>query len=439
MRKLFLFIIAITLTACSDKDNDTKDGLTLSAESFVWDEKQNEAVLTINTSGSWTISSNVEWCSPLIKKGNGRAAVPLWVTPNLGKSDRTGTLTVKSNGKTKIVSLSQPGIESADNYEYVLPVVFHVLYNNDSDTLENVRKGWLGKMMDRVNRLYSYNKANVRFEMAKYDDEGNQLEEAGVTRHQVTFSEYDPKEFLSTDGKDHKLFSEYAFNIQRCINIYVFKFKDSKTMGLSDLAITPENHKLDSLQATDYLNSLENPGFPFGCCINNTYVYETQDNGYYNPNYIVCTLAHELGHFLGLLHTFSEDECNEDDACTDTPNCDYNNYLSLLEMLIKAEQSAGRELTLEKVSERINCEDASTYVARNVMDYAYCFSDEFSDQQKARMKHVLNYCPSIPGPKLDVYKKTRAAVTTALPFPPKLSNCPPMPQRQQPNRMAGVH
>lgn len=438
MRKLLLLLLAVTMAACSEKDDDAKNTLTLSTENFVWDEKQNEATLDIRTDGSWTITSNVEWCTPLMKKGNGRTTVPLWVIPNLGKSDRTGTLTVKSNGKTKTVSLSQPGIESADNYEYVLPVVFHVLYSNQNDTIEYVRKGWLAKMMDTVNRLYQYNKVNVKFVMAKYDDEGNLLDEAGVTRHQVTFSDYDPKEFLSTEGKDRRQFSEYAFNIQRCINLYVFKFKDSKTMGLSDLAITPENHKLDSLQATDYFNSLEKPSFPYGCCINSTYVYETQDR-YYNPNFIVTTLAHELGHFLGLLHTFSEDECNEDDACSDTPTCDYNNYLSLLDMVIEAEQKAGRELTLEKVSERINCEDATTYVARNVMDYAYCFSDEFSEEQKKRMKHVLNYCPSLPGPKLDVYKSTRAAATTALPFPPRLSNCPSLPHKQPQNHPIGMH
>ena len=157
-------------------------------------------------------------------------------------------------------------------------------------------------------------------------DEGNKLEEPGVVRHEVTFTDYDPNDFLDTEGKDRQQYSAYAFNIQRCINIYVFQFKDPKTMGLSDLAVTPDNHKLDSLQSTDYLNTLTHPDFPFGCCINNTYIYETQDNGYYNPCFIVSTIAHELGHFLGLLHTFSEDECNEDDACTDTKNCDFNAY-----------------------------------------------------------------------------------------------------------------
>ena len=428
MRRLLYLMMVVALAACSGHDDDNySKKLSLSTEEFVWNEAQREAVLEISTNADWTITSNTDWCVPLMQKGSGRTTVPLWVTPNLTKSERTGLLTVKSNGISKTVSLRQPAMPSADDYQYVVPVVFHVLYKDQKDTLQYVRKGWLGKVMANVNRLYKHNSANVQFEMVKYDDEGNKLEEPGVVRHEVTFTDYDPNDFLDTEGKDRQQYSAYAFNIQRCINIYVFQFKDPKTMGLSDLAVTPENHKLDSLQSTDYLNTLTHPDFPFGCCINNTYIYETQDNGYYNPCFIVSTIAHELGHFLGLLHTFSEDECNEDDACTDTKNCDFNAYTSLLEALVASAERTGRTLTLDMVSERINCEDATTYIARNVMDYAYCYSDELTEQQKTRMKHVLNYCPSVPGPKLDIYKKTRAAGHTASPFRPRLSDCPEMP------------
>ena len=428
MRKLLFLLVMALLAACSGNDDaDKAEKLRLSAEEFVWNDTQHDAQLEIITNGAWTITSSADWCTPLIKEGSGRTIVPLWVIPNITKSERTATLTVKSGSIAKTVSLKQPALESSENHQYVLPVVFHVLYHNQADTLEYVRKDWLGKMMSIVNRIYKHNKTNVQFEMAQYDDEGNKLDEAGVVRHQVSFTEYDPHEFLDTEGKDHQQFSEFAFNIQRCINIYVFKFNEPKYMGLSDLAITPENHKLDSLQATDYLNTLTKPDFPFGCCINNTYIYETEENGYYNPCYVVNTIAHELGHFLGLLHTFSEDECNEDDACTDTKNCDYNAYTTLLEALFDEVERTGKKLTLDDVAERINCEDATNYIAHNVMDYAYCFSDEFSEQQIDRMRHVLNYSPSVPGPKLDIYKKTRASAGSSKPLRPKLSDCPAFP------------
>ena len=125
--------------------------------------------------------------------------------------------------------------------------------------------------------------------------------------------------------------------------------------------------------------------------------------------------------------TFSEDECNEDDACTDTKNCDYNAYTTLLEALFDEVERTGKKLTLDDVAERINCEDATNYIAHNVMDYAYCFSDEFSEQQIDRMRHVLNYSPSVPGPKLDIYKKTRASAGSSKPLRPKLSDCPAFP------------
>ena len=422
---LFLF------SSCTSHDDDeaTEKGLQLSAESFVWDSATRSQELTINTPRSWTVTSNVPWCQPLKSNGMGKTPLRLWVNPNITPEERTGQLTVTAGGEQKTVSLQQPAMASADNYRYVLPVVYHVLFQNANDTTENIREGWLAKVTDGVNALYRQAHANVQFEMAQYTDDGNLLDEPGVVRHRVSFSDYDAISFLDTDGSDNRQYAEYAFNLQRTVNIYVFRFADDNELGLSDLAIMPSSHPLDSLMTLDWLNDKTTLSFPFGCCINSKYIYEKNERGMHNSLNSVATVAHELGHYLGLLHTFSQNSCEEDDACTDTHVCDYNAYLEEVSELIKRIQDEGRTPRLDEVAKRTDCTDGSTYVADNIMDYACSYSTEFSLQQRTRMKHVLNYAPSVPGPKLDTYPaaSTRA---TSLPaeFRPRIVVCPAVPQ-----------
>ena len=429
---LFTFLLfLLLLSSCTHDDDEAvvERGLQLSAESFVWDSQTRSQELTINTPRSWTVTSNVPWCQPLKSNGMGKTPLRLWVNPNITAEERSGQLTVTAGNEQKTVSLQQPALASADNYHYVLPVVYHVLFQNANDTTQNIREGWLAKVTDGVNALYRQAHANVQFEMAPYSDDGNQLDEPGVVRHRVDFSDYDAMRFLDTAESDNRQFADYAFNIQRTINIYVFRFADDSELGLSDLAIVPSHHPLDSLMTLDWLNDKTTLSFPYGCCINSKYIYEKNERGMHNSLNSVATVAHELGHYLGLLHTFSQNSCEEDDACTDTHVCDYNAYLEEVSELIKRIQDEGRTPRLDEVAKRTDCTDGSTYVADNIMDYAYCYSTEFSPQQRTRMKHVLNYAPSVPGPKLDTYPAASTR-TTLLPaeFRPRIVVCPAVPQ-----------
>ena len=45
-----------------------------------------------------------------------------------------------------------------------------------------------------------------------------------------------------------------------------------------------------------------------------------------------------------------------------------------------------------------------SFEARNIMDYFWTLADEFTADQRARMRHVLENSPIIPGPK---YEQTR--------------------------------
>lgn len=43
-----------------------------------------------------------------------------------------------------------------------------------------------------------------------------------------------------------------------------------------------------------------------------------------------------------------------------------------------------------------------------VMDYAFCYSDQFTFQQRKRIRHILSYSPLIPGTKEYTSADTRS-------------------------------
>ena len=60
-------------------------------------------------------------------------------------------------------------------------------------------------------------------------------------------------------------------------------------------------------------------------------------------------------------------------------------------------------------AQRVDCQSGESYTSRNIMDYAYGYTDSFTSQQRERVRYVLSHSPLIPGPK--VY--TTAGVRTA--------------------------
>ena len=98
------------------------------------------------------------------------------------------------------------------------------------------------------------------------------------------------------------------------------------------------------------------------------------------------TLVHEIGHYLGLLHTFDGYDCNADDGITDTPNTDTpsSDYIS---------PTACASLPLPTYQ---RCGNAVMYF--NFMDYAYAdCPSSFSSGQIAVMRNTLEGTTPVPG------------------------------------------
>ena len=413
MRKLLAVIgFLALLIGCGGDDagsGGNSGGVTIiGGESLTFGSSVTSHEIQLSGSVSWSAKSDdncKNWCYPFKASGNSDKIV-LWVSPNITNKARSGKVTVQLGGKKQEISVSQPAFTGdLDTYDYHLPVVFHVMYHNKSDKKQNPDKSQFTKILDAVNKLYAANNMHIVFEMAKYNDEGEELEEPGIIRKKVDFKEYDPHEFLKDED-----YAEDVQNLKKFINIFVFCFAqssdESTTLGLTTLPIVPTAYPLEHLVDTDAANEYAYLTTPYGVCINNEAIDEWQDEKTVNPIYIVATVAHEIGHYIGLLHTFSEIECEEDDGCEDTPISDYNNYIEYITDYIAKQQAAGKKITIEEVAKRTDCKTGEEFIADNILDYAYTIGDVFTADQKKRTRHVLKYGALTPGPKLIDYNTT---------------------------------
>ena len=118
------------------------------------------------------------------------------------------------------------------------------------------------------------------------------------------------------------------------------------------------------------------------------------------------TLAHELGHYLGLHHAFDENEssglsadCIDSDYCEDTPSYNRMAYMMNLKALLQEAVQQGKTLSMNEAVKRENCKTGQIFSSYNLMDYEISYADRLTNDQRNRIRHVLTYSPLTPGPK----------------------------------------
>lgn len=322
-------------------------------------------------------------------------------------------------------------IITGDDYVYHLPVIFHVFYSNSKQYIEYTR---LKEILSNVNELYQgdvYNyqmdtipseNLHIRFELAEKDESGKKLSTPGVEYIEVSKSEFDCESFM----KD-KNYVQYCWDQNNYINVMVYAFKktdeNSTTLGISHLPYQVGGYPQIEGLSNGKNYPLSKPGkFPYCVSLNSIYVgRENEGTRYtedkYNKGYKSntadpnATLAHELGHYLGLFHSFSEktvkdksEAANDDDDsdyCDDTPSYNRIEYSKWVRLAIKKDS-----LTLRDVAKRTNSK-GEEWQSDNLMDYFYCYSMRFTPEQANRIRQVLYYSPLIPGPK-KIRPRTRA-------------------------------
>lgn len=413
MKTRFILLISLlwTLIGCSDSDTAT---LSVSKSKFENVSASGETLsVDISCDASWTVTSNKQWCIPSTQKGENDGELILSIHPNLESASRTATVTIISHKASKTIQIAQNGAaNTVEEYHYELPIIFHVLYKEKSVPLQYVSQSRLSDILKVVNALYkdateSVN-MNLTFTLATKDPDGKELSVPGV-EYQEWPDDYpiDCDKFMEDDiTEDGVGYVRYLWDPNQYINVMVYNFSEEAgsntyTLGISHLPFsTTGSTFLKGTNATSqsYL-SLSNLAFPYCVSINSLFINEQSNDEKYTSADVTVTLAHELGHYLGLHHVFSESDdgtCKDTDYCEDTPSYDKNAYN--IDYQWATAGNVPNDNLFAYLVKRENCNGAK-FISYNIMDYSVSYSNRFTADQRTRIRHVLNYSPLIPGPK----------------------------------------
>lgn len=413
MKKNFLFILPLLFVFAACKtDNAAEPTVTLSPSSISANSVASTTTLSVISNYDWTLSSDQTWCVSSVTSGKAgvNATTTISITANTSTTQRTANLAFNVNKATIATATCTQAAEE----KYKLPVIFHVLYHTSTDTLQNVAQAQISKVMSAVNTLYSNNNMNLEFDLATTDPNGNTLTEAGIDRQYISTDSLECDKFMNGELTDNSKYVGMLWNLNKYINVFLYEFKTDNsgyvTMGITHLPYVSSTNKLTGLNLGDYYltHSLE---YPHCASINSSFIYEYDPtSGYYNPYDVSVTIAHELGHYLGLFHVFTEvgaTQCSGDDYCTDTPNYDRSTYEKWLVNYIQTHDT--KKITLSDLLPRTNCETSATFNGDNIMDYEYCKSNAFTSDQRARIRFILNYGLFIPGTKYNASTVTSSS------------------------------
>lgn len=423
MRKNFLSMIVTLLlfagVAC-DRTEETQPHLSLLCEgsSIVLSPRDTVITLTVESNVEWAFGSDASWCVPQMTEGTGNAEVQVALSANERQDDRSATLTLSSTDGTLVQTMQivQQRLTPDSTTYYRLPVVFHVLYNKEGNKKQNVIEGHLATLIEGVNEIYAQCGAylGVEFVMAAEDPEGNLLAEPGVDRHRINLTSINSSAFMGY-GREPKKYCEYMWDPNRYVNIFVYTFEDKGILGISHFPYVVKPHSLEGLTELEYDGDWSELPWPQCVSINNEYIYSHE--AYYTMTDVVNTLAHELGHFLGLRHAFSEDPetydrdiCLDSDFCTDTPTYNKVAYDKFMQGCMTSGGSVD-DNEKQLLMMREDCETGEEFRSTNIMDYAYTEANRFTPQQAARIRYVLEHSPYIPGPKVRLPEQMPATKT----------------------------
>ena len=205
MKKIFSFglpfvscVVAVffLLPSCGDNEEIVQ---RKSEKSYSVDEGKNQLVVEIPCRKAWSLSGAAEWCVPATTEGRGKTSITVNIAPNGAEESRSCTMQAVSEDTRHMITITQYGAETI-----VLPVVFHVLYNDRNDSLQYIEAGRLADFLEAANLCYAgeYGGAelNVRFTLATDSPDGEKLAVPGVEYLQRDEYEIDCEVFMTDNS-----------------------------------------------------------------------------------------------------------------------------------------------------------------------------------------------------------------------------------------------
>lgn len=392
----FLFLGIMILSGCG---KDEWEGLeSPSGTLFEITSDAQQVRVPVRSSSTWEVTGKAgKWYRFRQVKGEKVDTLVLDLTVNIARQGRGVNLQLASDVGTLGIEVRQAA--ATGDYFFELPIVFHVLHDSPGN---NIPAGKLTSCLDKVNALYANASGKgvdmgFRFVLATRDPDGKLLDEPGIHRVRRAGLPMSGKKFVDNAFGDVAM----MWNQREYINVVVFPFTED-LFGVAYTPFMPQGIAVPGLTRTDWYATRLPDDFVYCMAWNTTlidYTYTIAGEGVVIEAGGYITLAHELGHYLGLLHPFTNGKGEVGDYCDDTPDYDWDEYESYLVMLDETTTSPG-EFYREAVK-RVAL-DGTRFVSENFMDYDIGYMWSSTPDQRARVRTVLENAWMIPGPKIDL-------------------------------------
>lgn len=471
-------VVGLSLLLISGCAKSTQmSGITASADALYANQNGNPVDTTykaltvvISSEEEWKVASSAPWLTTNAEMGGiTRTVVSVKVQPNLTGKERAGVLTFQTQSHSIEVKVNQQGGDGIDisTVRYDIPVIFHVLYNEeDKINTDTVRKKFVlnseeaQKVLEYINELhgqqppkltnqiyrglsrkyqpttdvyYMPKETNIRFVLATRKPDGSRVTNAGIDAVQIKEKSLDPKAVM--DDREGGIYHSMAWPINKYVNVFIFPFSkqtetgNQVTLGIAHLPYALSKSPIEGLRTLSPQDEkkISEAGGLTGfsnynhCVVINSDAFEwrTWQYTFLKASLGKNTVAHELGHYLGLFHVFSEvvnkenntiilNSCEDTDHCADTPTYNRHKYDADRRSTIAGGVTHVGEIY--GLLQRYNC-SSMRFESTNIMDYDYSYSDEFTPDQIARMRKVLYSSYTVPGTKIIEPSTTRCNTT----------------------------